>query len=101
MKHPDRPWIEEAGLREVAHNRGNMSKPVESSVNMSRLEFNIGCLHIDIAEHSIEVVIPPGVLPVRRDIISKFILWSLAPKTDMLLLIMYVTILRAICKPCC
>jgi hypothetical protein len=30
-------------------------------------------------------VIPPGVLLVRRDIISKFVLWRLALKTDMLL----------------
>jgi hypothetical protein len=30
-------------------------------------------------------VIPPGVLLVRRDIISKFVLWTLTTKTDMLL----------------
>jgi hypothetical protein len=36
-----------------------------------------------MAEHLIKVVIPPGVMLVRRDIISKFGLWTLAPKTDM------------------
>jgi hypothetical protein len=36
--------------------------------------FGIGCLGVDISEHSIYVVIPPGVLIVGRDIISKFIL---------------------------
>jgi hypothetical protein len=41
------------------------------------------------------------VLLVRRDIISKFVLWTLAPKTDMPFEIMLVSILRAICKPCC
>jgi hypothetical protein len=30
-----------------------MSKHVESSVNMARREFGIGCLGIGIAEHSI------------------------------------------------
>jgi hypothetical protein len=45
--------MEEVGLREVAHNTGNMSKHVESSVNMARREFGIGCLGIGIAEHSI------------------------------------------------
>ena len=38
---------------------------------------------------------------VRRDIISKFVLWILAPKIDMLLKMMKVAILWAICKPCC
>jgi hypothetical protein len=45
-------------------------------------------------------VIPLGVLLVRREIISKFVLCILAPKTDMPLEMMQVTILRAICKPC-
>jgi hypothetical protein len=93
--------MEEVRLREVAHNTGNMSKLVESSVNMARQEFGIGCLGVGIAEHSIEVVIPPRVLLVRRDIISKFVLWTLTPKTDMPLEMMWVAILRAICKPCC
>jgi hypothetical protein len=75
--------MEEVGLREVSHNTGNMSKHVESSVNMARREFGIGCLGVGIAERSILVVIPPGVLLVRRHIISMFVLWTLAPKTDM------------------
>jgi len=93
--------MEEVGLREVAHDTVNMSKHVESSVDMARREFGIGCLGVGIAERSIYVVIPPGVLLVRRDIISKFVLWTLAPKTDMPLEMMYIAILRAICKPCC
>jgi len=83
IKHADLHCMEEVGLREVAHDKGNMSKHVESSVNMARREFGIGCLGVGIAERSIEVVIQPGVLLVRRDIISKFVLWTLAPKTDM------------------
>jgi hypothetical protein len=50
---------------------------------MARREFGIRCLLVGIAEHSILVVIPPGVLLVRMHIISKFVLWTLAPKTDM------------------
>ena len=83
VKHVDRDCIEEVGLREVVHDTGNMSKQVESSVNMARREFGIGCLGVGIAEHSILVVIPPGVFLVRRDIISNLVLWTLAPKTDM------------------
>jgi hypothetical protein len=45
--------MEEVRLREVAHDTGNMSKNVESSVNMARQEFGIGCLGVDIAERSI------------------------------------------------
>jgi hypothetical protein len=45
--------MEEVRLREVAHNTGNMSKHVESSVNMLRREFGIGCRGVDIAERSI------------------------------------------------
>jgi hypothetical protein len=86
---------------DVAHDRGNMSKQVESSVNMLRRELGSGCLGFGIVGHSIYVVILPGVLVVRRDIVSKFILWTFAPKTDMPLEMMLVSILRAICKPCC
>jgi hypothetical protein len=46
-------------------------------------------------------MIPPGVLLVRGDIILKFVLWTFAADTDMLLEMMYVAILRAICKPSC
>jgi hypothetical protein len=83
VKHADLHCMEEVGLREVAHNTGNMSKHVESLVNMARREFLIGCLGVGIAERSIKVVIPPGVLLVRMHIISKFFLWTLVPKTDM------------------
>jgi hypothetical protein len=75
--------MEEVGLREVAHNTGNMSTHFESSVNMARREFCIGFLGIGIAEHSLQVVILPGVLVVRMHIISKFVLWTLTTKTDM------------------
>jgi hypothetical protein len=34
-------------------------------------------------------------------IISKFVLWTLAPKTNMPLKKIQITLLRAICKPCC
>ena len=52
IKHADLHCMEEVGLREVAHDTGNMSKHVESSVNMARREFGIGCLGVGIAEHS-------------------------------------------------
>jgi hypothetical protein len=75
--------MEEVGLQEVAHDTQNVSKHVESSVNIAQREFGIACLGVGIAECSISVVIPPGVLLVRRDIISNFVLWTVAPKTDM------------------
>jgi len=78
VKDADLHCMEEVELREVAHDTGNMSKQVESSVDMARREFGIGSLGVGIAEHSIYIVIPPGVLLVRRDIISKFVLWTLA-----------------------
>jgi len=45
--------MEEVGLGEVAQNTGNLSKQVESSVNMARQEFGIGCLGVGIAERSV------------------------------------------------
>jgi hypothetical protein len=75
--------MEEVGPREVAHNTGNVLKHVESSVNMARREFGSRCLGIGIAERSIKVVIPPGVLLDRMHIFSKCVLWTLARKTDM------------------
>jgi hypothetical protein len=45
--------MEEVRLRVIAHNTGNMSKHVESSVNMAQREFGIGCLGVGIAERSI------------------------------------------------
>jgi hypothetical protein len=83
VKHADLHCMEEVGLREVAHNTENVSKHVESSVNMARREFGIGCLGVGIAQHSIKVVIPPGVLLVRIHVISKFFLLTLGAKTDM------------------
>ena len=53
VKHADLHCMEEVGLRETAHNTGNMSKQVESSVNMARREFGIRCLGVVIAERSI------------------------------------------------
>jgi hypothetical protein len=53
VRHADLHCMEEVGLREVAHNAGNMSKQVESPVNMVRREFSISCLRIGIAECAI------------------------------------------------
>jgi len=53
MKHADMHCMEEVGLREVAHNTGNMLKRVEFSVNMARRELGISCLGVGIAERSI------------------------------------------------
>jgi hypothetical protein len=53
VNHADLHCMDEVGLREVAHNKGNMSKHVESSVNMAPREFRIGCLGVGIAEHSV------------------------------------------------
>ena len=36
IKHADLHCMEEVGLREVAHDTGNMSKHIKSSVNMAR-----------------------------------------------------------------
>jgi hypothetical protein len=80
--------MEEGRLREVAHNTGNMLNHVEFSVNIARRELGIRCCVVGITEHSIQVVIPPGVLLVRMHIISKFVLWTLTPTTDMPLMIM-------------
>jgi hypothetical protein len=53
-----------------------------------------------IAEHLVHTVILLGVMTVRWDIFTKFVHWTLAPKTDMLLEMVYVAILRVICNPC-
>jgi len=53
VKHADLHCMEEVGLREVAHNTGNMSNHVESLVNMARREFGIVCLGVGITELSI------------------------------------------------
>jgi hypothetical protein len=83
VKHADLHCMEEVGLWKIAHNTGNMSKHFESSVDLARRQFGISCLGVGVAERSIQVLILPGVLLVRRHIISKFVLWTLAPKTDM------------------
>jgi hypothetical protein len=53
VNHANLHCMEEVGLREVANDTGNMLKHVESSVNMARREFGIGCLGVGIAERSI------------------------------------------------
>jgi hypothetical protein len=53
VKHADLHCMEEVGLLEVAHDTGNMLKHVESSVDMARQDFGIGCLGVGIAERSI------------------------------------------------
>ena len=53
VKHADLHCMEEVGCRVVAHNAGNMSKHIESSLNMVRREFGIDCLGVGIAKRSI------------------------------------------------
>ena len=53
VQHADVQCMQEVGLREVAHDAGNMSKHIEYSVNMASQEFGIGCLGVGIAERSI------------------------------------------------
>ena len=53
VKHADLHCMEEVGLREVAHNTGNMSKHIECSVNIVRRQFSIRCPGVGITEHSI------------------------------------------------
>jgi hypothetical protein len=53
IKHTNLHRIEEVGLREVAHDTGNMLIHIEISVNMARQEFGICCLGVGIAERSI------------------------------------------------
>jgi len=85
VKHGDLNCIEEVGHGEVAHHTWNISKNMHSSVEMAQPEFGNGCLGVGIAEHSTQILILPGVLFVRIHMISKFVLWTLTPKTDMLL----------------
>jgi hypothetical protein len=65
IKHAALDCVQKVGLWEIA--RG----------------FSIGCLDVGIAEQLILVTNPPAVLLVWWDIISKFILWAIPPKTDM------------------
>jgi hypothetical protein len=80
--------MEEVVFREDAHNTWNMLKRGESSVIMARPVFGIHCVAVARAEHDIYVVIPHGVLLIRRQILAKFVLWTLAPQTTMALEIM-------------
>jgi len=45
--------MEEVRLQAVAHDTGNMSKHVESSVDMAQREFGISWLGVGITERSI------------------------------------------------
>ena len=83
IKHADLHCPEEVRHQEVAHDTGNISKDVESSMNMARQEYGIELFGVRIAEHLIYVVILPGVWLGMCDIISMFILWTLTPKTGM------------------
>jgi hypothetical protein len=91
--------MEEVALRKVARDTGMMSTLVESSVHMVSKEFSIPCLGVGIAERSVYVVIPPGVLLVSRHITSQFVLRTLALKTALSIKIMQVTILLEISIP--
>jgi len=53
LKDADLHCMEEVGLREVAHNTGNVSKHIDTSVNMAQQEFVIGCIGVGIAVGSI------------------------------------------------
>jgi hypothetical protein len=53
VKHANLHCIEEVGLREITENSGNLSKHVESSVNMAGRDFGIHCPGVGIAELSI------------------------------------------------
>jgi len=50
VKHGDLYCMEEVRLREVATNMGNLSKHVESSVNMVRKVFGISCHDVGTTE---------------------------------------------------
>jgi hypothetical protein len=80
--------MEAVGLREVAHNTWNMTQHVQCWANMAQQEFGIGYLRVSIMERSILVLIPLGVLLVRREMLSLFVPWTLAPKTVMSLAMM-------------
>ena len=53
VKHAELHCMEEVGLHEVAHDTGNMSTHVESSVDLAQRESGIGCLGVGFAESSI------------------------------------------------
>jgi hypothetical protein len=47
--------------------------------------FGISWVGLGITDHVIQVIALPGMLVVRRDIISEFVRWTLAPKSDVAL----------------
>jgi hypothetical protein len=53
VKRADLHCMEDVGLRKVAPDTGNVSKHVESAVDMARREFCIGYLGVGIAERSL------------------------------------------------
>ena len=53
VKHGNLHRMEEVGRSEVADNTTNVSKHVESLVNMLQREVSFGCLGVDMAERSI------------------------------------------------
>lgn len=83
VKYSDMHCMEEVVLYEVTRTMENLSKHIDFSVNLAGRAISIGCLGVAIVECSISVVMPPGLLLVRRDIISKFVLWTIPPHTDM------------------
>ena len=84
VNNGDLQCMEEVGLREVTHNTGNKSRQVESLVKMAQREFGIDCLGVVITEHStVVVILLAAVFQVRRDKISKFVLWTFPRKSDM------------------
>jgi hypothetical protein len=83
FKYANLHCMEEVGIREVANDTGNMLKQVASSMHLAQREFCIGCLGVGITDCSKQLVILPGVLLLMRDIISKLVLSTLGPKTDM------------------
>jgi hypothetical protein len=62
VKGADLHCMEEVGHTEVIYHIANMSKHVQSSVNMVRREFGILCLGDCTTERTMSVVIPPRVL---------------------------------------
>ena len=53
VKHADLHSMDEVRLWEATHDEGNRLKHVESSMNMARQEFGIGCLAVGFGKHSI------------------------------------------------
>jgi len=53
VKHAELHCMEEVRLQDVAHDTGNMSKHVESLLNIARCGCGIGCLGVDITDCSI------------------------------------------------